>query len=460
MSNNIVSAPTNGKHRITKSLPPSPVNSEGGVGKLPVGHIVHESPHPSSGPSTDHSKPSDSEGRKNIRNCANLEVITTEYGGKATECCRDSDEDGLCHTGCTMNQKSVGLHCIPLSEPKYNKDASAGCFKVENGQCSPISNDPTCGMRNPDSPMSKLTLNECRAGSCYPDNIMCGNALAELPKHGDNTHKTHKLPTTVLDKMLENNGLERACSRDSSSLVVAISNLQDLIGNELSEYDKFVIETIVCGFAMQPPSTQELSKFPYSGQGPGKNPGLLSMIKSGQLQCFPQSNSRGKCSPASRYFVAGINNSSKVLKLISMFLGREDIKNLIVSGGELPLPFESDFVNVQSKFIDGNKLSPAEKRVYRQAIINYLLGMAYPCSVDESVRTLGDKFVSNLVNAMDRSPTSQPKKLSDTEVKAPLKIKVQSHPFNWNLFGVITGISVVFVLLVVGFVVVHKSRNK
>ena len=83
--------------------------------------------------------------------------------------------------------------------------------------------------------------------------------------------------------MLENNGLERACSRDSSSLVVAISNLQDLIGNELSEYDKFVIETIVCGFAMQPPSTQELSKFPYSGQGPGKNPGLLSMIKQMKL---------------------------------------------------------------------------------------------------------------------------------------------------------------------------------
>tara|TARA_B100001175_G_scaffold297033_1_gene286455 strand:- start:66 stop:1136 length:1071 start_codon:yes stop_codon:yes gene_type:complete len=356
-----------------------------------------------------------------------------------------------------MSDKSTGLHCVPLSEPRYHKDATAGCWKNENGICVPISNDPSCGMRFPDQPQSKLILNECRTGSCYPDNKTCRDALDSAPKKGK---KTHKLPTTVLDKLLENNDLKRACTRDSSTLIAAISNLEELLDNKLGDYDKFIIETLVCGFAMQPPSADVLSKFPYSGQGPGKNPGLESLIKSGQLQCYPQLNNHGKCSPSSRYFVSGINTSKNVLKLISMFLTKDDIKSTIVSGGELPLPFQSDFMNVQSKFIEGKKLDPEEKRVYRQAILNYLLGMAYPCSADADVRTLGDKFVSNLTNAMDTSPAPTSKKLADIQVKAPAKVTIQSHPFNWNLFGVVTGISVVFVLLVVGFVVVHKSRNK
>ena len=200
--------------------------------------------------------------------------------------------------------------------------------KIENGKCVAISHDPACGAQNPGIPQNKLTLNECRSDTCYPNSKRCQDALAVAPENGKN--KAHKLSTTILDKLLENNNLKRACTRDSSSLVAAIANLEDLLDNKLSEYEKFIIETLVCGFAMQSPSTDVLGKFPYAGQGPGKNPGLLTLIKSGQLQCYPQRNNHGKCSPSSRYFVSGISATHKVLKLVSMFLTTDDIKSTIV----------------------------------------------------------------------------------------------------------------------------------
>ena len=445
------------QHGGTSPSPPSTtghIQHKGGSPKPPpaIGHIQHEHSSPSPGSLPD--------GKIVQKNCTDLNLITQKYDGKASECCRDPDSEGLCASGCTMSDKSTGVHCVPLSEAKYDKGASAGCFKVVNGTCIPLSNDPTCGVRHPDSLQSKLTLNECRSGMCYPDTTTCRDAVAEsAPDQKKNT--AGKLPTTLLDKLLENNGLKRACTRDSSTLAAAMATLEDLLKHKLGDYEKFMIETLVCGFAMAPPSNDVLSKFPYSGQGPGKNPGLFSLIRSGKLQCYPQLNNHGKCSSSSRYYVSGINAPKDVLRLISMFLTSDGVKSTVVSGGELPLPFQRDFMNVQSKFIDGTKLTPEEKRVYRQAILNYLLGMAYPCSVDEDVRKLGDSFVTNLTVAMTPAPpAAKKKKLADVQVKAPTVVKPTVHSFNWNLFGVITGISVVFILIVVGFIVVHKSRNK
>ena len=464
MSSYIVRAPSHGKHRVTQSLPPSQLGNTKRSSTQPhvdIGYVkpgdknalkeLGESPYPV--------------GKvvlKDNKNCSDLNVITNKYGGKATECCREPTKDGLCAPGCTMSDKSTGLHCVPLSEQRFDKDASAGCFRIQNGICLPISSDPTCGMRTPNTNQSKLVQNECRTGSCYPDNKTCEDALTIESKQADKSNKKHKLPTeTILTMLIEQNGLKSACSSDSQLLFMSISNLEELINNKMSDYDKLIIKTLICGFAMQPPSADTLGKFPYAGQGPGKNPGLLSLIESGQLQCYPQLNNQGRCSPSSRYFVSGINANQEVLKLISMFLTKDGIKSIITSGGQLPLPFENDFKNVQSKFIDGEKLSVEELKVYRQSILNYILGMAYPCSVDASVRSLGDQFVTNLTKAMEKAPISKKSSgLSDAQVNAPAKIHTSNRPFNWNLFGVITGISVVFILLIIGFVFVHKSRNK